>query len=283
MTKRQFSFLLGLVSQSGCIIYDDNIRRQTSDAAGDVVRDAGPVGREATSDAPSVDDALVDAATGIDAQLDVDSAADTTSSVDGSDAPALDAGDARDAASDEALDVVVPPEAAPDIRGDGFDAGIDGDASDGTVDTGGDPPIDPPIVGCTVDFTVSAVIWDTESSAEDGGARTVRLVGDIGTLGAWSPASGIAMTEKAPGAWSTTIWLSDRLTMEFKFVKLDGSLPPEWEAWLPLDSNRSLRINCGADGGPIWVDAATDAGPANRAVGRSYGGAFGVRPLDATK
>jgi hypothetical protein len=91
------------------------------------------------------------------------------------------------------------------------------------------------------------------------------------------------MTEKAPGAWSTTIWLADHLTIEFKFVKLDDPLPPEWEAWLPADSNRSLRVDCGADGGTIWVDAATEAGPANRAVGRSYGGAFGVRPLDATK
>jgi hypothetical protein len=282
MTKRQFSFLLGLVSQSGCIIYEDNIRRPTSDAAGDVARemhDTGPVGREATSDAPLVDVAVVDAEASSDVHIDVDGGADATSVFDASDVPALDAGDASDAASDQFVDVVVPPEAAPDVRGDGFDV----DASDSNVDTVVDPPVDPPIVGCTVDFTVSGVTWDTDRAAEDGGARTVRLVGDIGTLGAWSPASGIAMTEKAPGAWSMTIWLTDRLTIEFKFVKLDGALPPEWEAWLPLDSNRSLRVDCGADGGPIWVDAATDAGPANRAVGRSYGGAFGMRPLDATK
>jgi hypothetical protein len=42
-------------------------------------------------------------------------------------------------------------------------------------------------------------------------------------------------------------------------------------------------VDCAAEGGTVWVDAAADAGPASRAVGRNYGGAFGVKPLDATK
>jgi hypothetical protein len=179
----------------------------------------------------------------------------------------------------------LPPEATPDVRADVVDAGGGNDVSDsGVADTPVDAPIDPPILGCLVDFTVSGVTWGVENAADagDGGAPIVRLVGDIGTLGAWTPTSGLAMTEKAPGAWSTTLWLSDRLTIEFKFVKLDGVRAPEWEAWLPAESNRSLLVDCRADGGPIWVDASTDAGLL-RAMGRSYGGAFGMRPLDATK
>jgi hypothetical protein len=283
MTRRQFSFLLGLLSQSGCIVYDDNIRRPTSDAADDVVRDAGPVGREATSDGSRIDVAVVDAEAILDTRIDVDGVSDAARA-DTNDTPELDAGDGRDVTSDQFLDAVIPPEVAPDVRFDTVDVGGEGDASN-IFDTGVDPTTDPPTVDCAVDFTVSGVTWDVESAADagEGGSRVVRLVGDIGPLGAWSPTSGLAMTEKAPGAWSTTIWLADHLTIEFKFVKLDDPLPPEWEAWLPADSNRSLRVDCGADGGTIWVDAATEAGPANRAVGRSYGGAFGVRPLDATK
>jgi hypothetical protein len=91
------------------------------------------------------------------------------------------------------------------------------------------------------------------------------------------------MVEKAPGAWSISVALADEIPLEFKFVKMASGRSPEWEQWLPFDSNRSFLVDCGADGGPTWVDAATDAGPASRAVGRSYGGAFGVRPLDATK
>jgi hypothetical protein len=91
------------------------------------------------------------------------------------------------------------------------------------------------------------------------------------------------MTEKAPGAWSVSVPLADKLAIEFKFVKVQSGRAPEWEQWLPFDSNRSLSIDCAAEGGTVWIDAASDAGAANRAVGRSYGGAFGVRPLDATK
>ena len=283
MTKRQFSLLLGLVCQGGCIIYDDSVRRPTSDAADDVVRDSGALGREATSDAFRFDVVILDADATIDTR---DTGADegATSIADAGDAPWLDANEGRDATSDPFADIVVPPEAAPDVRVDmGADAGND-TADVDVFDTGADPLIDPPIVGCTVDFTVSGVTWDDESAADagEGGAPMVRLVGDVGTLGAWSPTSGLAMTEKAPGAWSTTIWLSDHLIIEFKFVKQGGVRPPEWEAWLPAESNRSLLVDCRADGGPIWVDASTDAARL-RAVGRSYGGAFGVRPLDATK
>jgi Starch binding domain len=105
----------------------------------------------------------------------------------------------------------------------------------------------------------------------------------VGALGTWSSDEGRALTEKAPGAWSATIILADERAVEFKFVKVSSGRAAQWEEWLPFDSNRSLLVDCAAEGGTFWVDAATDAGPANRAVGRSYGGAFNVRPLDATK
>ena len=154
---------------------------------------------------------------------------------------------------------------------------------DAAADAPFDAPRDSPIVGCTVDFTVSGVAWDEDGAAGDGGARGVRLVGDIGSLGAWEPALGVPLIEKAPGAWSASIALADRLTIEFKFVKMESGRAPQWEQWLPFDSNRSLKVDCASDGGTVWIDAATEAGPGSRAVGRSYGGAFGMRPLDATK
>jgi hypothetical protein len=91
------------------------------------------------------------------------------------------------------------------------------------------------------------------------------------------------MVEKAPGAWATTLAISNGVILEFKFVKVEGDRTPVWEQWLPFDSNRSLRVDCSSDGGVLWIDAGTEAGPALRALGKSYGGAFGVRPLDATK
>jgi hypothetical protein len=63
---------------------------------------------------------------------------------------------------------------------------------------------------------------------------------------------------------------------------MDAGRTPQWEQSAPFDSNRSLMIDCSTDGGTVWLDAA-ETGPASRAVGRSYAGAFGVKPLDATK
>jgi hypothetical protein len=142
---------------------------------------------------------------------------------------------------------------------------------------------DPPVVGCSVDFTVSGVTWDTDPPIGDANARGVRLVGDIGALGGWEPMWGLLLDENAPGAWSASIPLFDQITVEFKFVKMDSGRAPQWEQWVPFDSNRSLTIDCSSDGATVWLDAATEAGPASRAVGRSYAGAFGVKPLDATK
>ena len=283
MTKRQFSVLLGLVGQTGCLVYDETLRRDFSDAALDAFRD-GP--RPAT-DAPRDSSARTDASA-LDVEPSGDASADASTGDDGSSTDTRDAIDAntadgvRDATTDPIADGSLP-EGSADVQadmaaGDGGGAGGD-DATDAPFDA----PSDRPIVGCTVDFTVSGVTWDEAGPTSDSGSRGVRLVGDIGSIGAWEPTLGVSLMEKAPGAWSASLHLSDRLTLQFKFVKMESSRPPEWEEWLPFDSNRSLMVDCVSDGGTVWIDAATEAGPANRAVGRSYGGAFGIRPLDATK
>jgi hypothetical protein len=286
MTKRQFSLLLGLVGQAGCVIYDDALQREASDNGADAAGDGAVAARDA--DAAARDGVMPEAEASRDAPIDQGEVRDGANGDDARDATNLDAnGPDADGSSDGSG-------GSPDVTSSDapLDAAVDGaaDASDGaTIDAANDRSDaadavgDPPIVGCTVDFTVSGVTWDGGTAAEDGGMHGVHLVGDVGQLGAWSPDAGRSMTEKAPGAWSTSIVLDDRLIVEFKFVKVRSGAQPEWEQWPPFDSNRSLLVDCGADGGTVWVDAATEAGPASRAVGRSYGGAFGVRPLDATK
>jgi hypothetical protein len=285
MTKRQFSFLLGLVGQAGCVIYDDALRRESSDAASDAPRDAAVIPRDAAAEAARPDAGLPASEASRDVSPEARNAEDVATLEDAKDVndtnDLTDGGEERDTTVDRTSDGSMP-DALFDVRAD---TAADADA----VDSGGrdapvDTPRDPPIVGCTVDFIVSGVTWgDDGPTGADGGVRVVRLVGDAGSLGAWEPSAGLPMSERAPGAWSTTVTLADALVLEFKFVKMESGRAPEWEEWLPFDSNRSFMVDCAAEGGTVWVDAATDAGPVNRAVGRSYGGAFGRRPLDATK
>jgi hypothetical protein len=278
MTKREFCFLLGLVGQAGCAIYDDALRRE-SDAAIDAPRDRAFVARDTVVEAARPDANLSDA----EPSRDAPAAEDVSTIEDAPDANEPgDAGTARDASRPplDASDSDAVPDAFADtvVDADARESGSVGDAP-------GDTSSDRPIVGCTVDFTVSGVSWDDDGAADagDGGVRVVRLVGDIDALGAWTPSAGLSMIAKAPGAWSTTVRLAQELSLEFKFVKWQSGSAPEWEEWLPFDSNRSLMVDCSLDGGTVWVDAATETGPAHRAVGRSYGGAFGMKPLDATK
>jgi len=275
MTKRQFSMVLGLACQTGCVVYDETLRRESSDAAVDAFRD----GARAATDAPREPPARTDASA-----LDVEASGDASTGEDGSSTDTRDAGDAKTA--DDARDATTDPFVDGLLADGSADVQADmgaGEGGDDATDAPFDAPSDPTIVGCPVDFTVSGVTWAEAGPTADSGSRGVRLVGDIGSFGAWEPTLGVPLREKAPGAWSANLPLSDRLTLQFKFVKMESGRPPEWEEWLPFDSNRSLMIDCTSDGGTVWVDAATEAGPANRAVGRSYGGAFGIRPLDATK
>jgi hypothetical protein len=275
MTKRQFSLLLGLVGQAGCAVYDDALRREAFDAGTDVRGDGSFVARDAAVEGARPD-AVRDAQASRDARPESSVGGDVATLEDAPDAvdPA-EAGDAGGDASADAGRSDVLLDVAADTEGGAPDRG-----GDALVDAFGDPSI----VACSVEFTVSGVTWEEDGRADgDGGAPGVRLVGDIAALGAWAPEGGRAMIEKAPGAWSASVVLFGETVVEFKFVKVYAAGAVEWEQWLPFDSNRSLRVACASDGGTFWIDAATEAGPAQRAVGRSYGGAFGVKPLDATK
>ena len=202
MTKRQFSILLGLLGglllgllgATGCVVYDDALRRETSDAASDVRRDSVLLLRDGTGDGPSgADAAASDVEASRDATVEPGAIEDAT--------PIEDARDESDAnAVLDAADVTFEPRidgpagAGEDARADAIgDAGPDD--LDASRDAPFDVPGDPPITGCTVDFTVSGVTWDEAGPANDSGGRAVRLVGDISALGAWEPALGWPMNE----------------------------------------------------------------------------------------
>jgi hypothetical protein len=156
MTKREFSFLLGLVGLAGCAIYDDALRRGSSDAAIDAPRDRALAARDTFVDAARPDAPLSDTEPSRDAR-----AAEDVANIE--DAPdANDASD-RDDANRERDASGLPPDASnSDVVPDAFaDTVVDADSREsGRVgDAPGDAPSDRPIVGCTVDFTVSGVAW----------------------------------------------------------------------------------------------------------------------------
>jgi hypothetical protein len=277
MTKQRFSLLLGIIGQAGCIVYDEPLRRPRNDLLREGGDDAAqtPPG-DAASDVSATDarDAANDAAPASDVSPDRDEH-DVT---EDDDVRAPDAG--HDAARDGRGDI----ESGRDVTADGI-----ADADD-AFDAPRDGPPDRVTLGCTVELTVTGVAWDVvdgphdarreEDAGREGGARGVKIVGDLPALGMWDPAMALSLVEKGPGTWSVVVVLSDGLPLQFKFVKLDPAHAPEWESWEPFDSNRSMRIDCAIDGGSRFPDAADGAGPA---IGRRYIGVFGSRPLDATK
>jgi hypothetical protein len=175
--------------------------------------------------------------------------------------------------ADEASTVPDPDVAAPDTTSPPPDDGTvpppdaTSPPSDGTVPPRNDGSLPPPIdagpdqtvSSCLVTFTVNGVQWALPEGGADAQVtgRVVRLVGDATNIGAWAPAAGVVLTETAPGIWSGTATFRDQQLTEFKFVKLEGATP-EWESWLPYDSNRSLRVECFGDGG-VFADAADAA------------------------
>jgi hypothetical protein len=173
-------------------------------------------------------------------------------------------------------DAISPPPdvAPPDVP----DARPDVPNPDGSVppsDTPPPPPVDAPpdqvIVSCLVSFTVNGVQWDPpEGGLTDAqvAGRLVRLVGDAANIGSWSPTAGVALTESTPGTWSGTATFRDQQLTEFKFVKLEGSTP-EWEIWLPYDSNRSLRVECEGDAGVLSDASDVAAGDVTATDGES--------------
>jgi len=168
-------------------------------------------------------------------------------------------------------DVVAPPPDVPDVRSD---VALP-DSSTPPVDSPSPPPVDAPpdqvVVTCLVTFTVNGVSWDPPegglSDAQVAG-RVVRLVGDAANIGSWVPTSGVLLTETTPGTWSGTATFRDQQLTEFKFVKLEGTTP-EWENWLPYDSNRSLRVECEGDAGVLRDAADVTASDASATDGES--------------
>ena len=177
-----------------------------------------------------------------------------------------------------APDAPSPPPDVPDPPSDGQPPPPDGSAPP-PIDAPRPPPMDVTpdqvVLSCLVSFTVNGVVW----SAPEGGTgdaqspgRAVRLVGDAPNLGSWAPTGGVPLTEISPGNWSGTATFRDQQLTEFKFVKFEGTTP-EWENWLPYDSNRSLRVECFGDAGALRdaSDAGADAttvtdGTADRAT-----------------
>jgi hypothetical protein len=264
-----------------------------------------------------------------------DAGRDTRTTVVRSDGPSADRLDASGGGyADEASTTPEPDVAVPDGPSPPPDAPVpppDGSPPDGSSPPPTDAPPPPPmdvtpdqmITSCVVSFTVTGVAWSNpEGGAGDAQVpgRAVRLVGDAANLGTWAPTSGVPLTETSPGTWAGTTTFRDQQLTEFKFVKMEGTTP-EWENWLPYDSNRSLRVECFGDAGTLrdandadaplasdgFFDASGDIATTDRgaidagadtidsgappdgsvvpvpARGRTYVGAFGVRPADATK
>ena len=216
------------------------------------------------------------------------------------DAPVADRLDARGADAEETSpppdpddaspDVTVPP---PDVTEPPPDAGVpeigpplDRNPPPPPVDGPPPPPdtatdVQPPAT-CVVTFTVSGVHWNAPEGGPDAqaGARVVRLVGDAANIGSWTPTAGVLLAETVSGTWSGTAVFRDQQVTEFKFVKLEG-VTPEWESWTPFDSNRSLRVECFADGGGAGdaADVANDAGGVGDAIADR---ADGDAPVDVS-
>jgi len=207
----------------------------------------------------------------------------TTVRADGPSTDRLDAiggGYADEASTTPDPDVTVPdapspPPDAPDPPTDAPPPPPDG-SSPPPIDATLPPPMDvtpdQAVLSCLVSFTVNGVVW----SAPEGGTldaqsgRAVRLVGDAANLGSWAPSGGVLLTEISSGNWSGTATFRDQQSIEFKFVKFEGTTP-EWENWLPYDSNRSLRVECFGDAGVLRDASHADAttvsdGAADRAT-----------------
>ena len=233
MKRPQIIAILGLLALEACSAADETPDHEDVVDAG---RDVKPTPRA-------------------DAQGDQLDASGGSYADEGSVPPELDA--AQPDTSSPPGDVVAPPPDVPDVR------------SDVPLPDGSMPPSDAPppppvdalpdqvVVTCLVTFTVNGVSWDPPdgglSDAQVAG-RVVRLVGDAVNIGSWVPTSGVLLTETTPGTWSGTATFRDQQLTEFKFVKMEGTTP-EWENWLPYDSNRSLRVECEGDAG-VLRDAA---------------------------
>ena len=263
MKRLQIIAVLGLAALQACSAADETPDREDGVDAG---RDVKPTPRA---------DAQGD-------QLDASGGGDAD---DASIPPEPDA--ARPDTTSPPGDVAVPPPDVPDVRSD---VPVP-DSSMPPVDAPPPPPVDAPpdqaVATCLVTFTVNGVSWGPpEGGLADAqvAGRVVRLVGDAVNIGSWVPTAGMLLTETTPGTWSGTVTFRDQQLTEFKFVKLEGTTP-EWENWLPYDSNRSLRVECEGDAGVLRdaadvtaSDAATTDGESDARGGDSASSDAGSDP-----
>lgn len=91
---------------------------------------------------------------------------------------------------------------------------------------------------CTVSFTIA--------NANTSFGQNLRVVGNIGGLGAWAPASGFALTIQGSGAnvpWTGSINLPAGTAIQYKYVKWDGSAAV-WEGNQATGSGNREFTSC---------------------------------------
>jgi len=96
---------------------------------------------------------------------------------------------------------------------------VDARAGGGGVDTG----------QATVSFGVTATTTWGES---------IRVVGNVAALGAWNPASGVALSSATYPVWRGAVTLPAGTAVEYTYVRVDGSGNVTWES----GSNRVATV-----------------------------------------
>lgn len=68
--------------------------------------------------------------------------------------------------------------------------------------------------------------------------QNLRVVGDHPSLGAWSPAAGVALSSSAYPVWRSSVALPAGTTVQYKYVRVDGTGAVVWES----GANRSATV-----------------------------------------
>lgn len=96
--------------------------------------------------------------------------------------------------------------------------------------------------GCAVTFTIA--------NANTTFGQNLRVVGNVGGLGAWAPGSGFALTIQGSGAnvpWSGTVNLPAGTAIHYKYVKWNGS-SAVWESNQATGSGNREFTSCASGG-----------------------------------
>lgn len=96
--------------------------------------------------------------------------------------------------------------------------------------------------GCTVSFTIA--------NANTSWGQSLRIVGNVGGLGAWAPGSGFALTIQGSGAnvpWTGSVGLPAGAAIQYKYVKWNGSTAV-WESNQATGSGNREFTSCAGGG-----------------------------------